>query len=240
GDAGADRLFGGTGAAYNSPRQGAAGGEAGNGNDQVETAFDAIKTLDGGNGRDMLMAFYDGAATDSLSFNLRTGNFNSTDANIDGSTAVNFERFSFNGDIDAKITGTDGANEIVGGFGNDRLVGKGGKDVLYGDEGDDTLLGNKKADTLDGGLGDDLLIGGSGTDTFDFSGGTDTIADFKDDVDTIRIYARLLEEGTTVADLIDSATVVDGNTVIEIDADNVLTIEGLGDPSLLSDDLVIL
>lgn len=240
GGAGDDHMFGGNGADFIIADEGADVVDTGNGNDQVETAFDTIKTLEGGDGRDMLMAFYDGAKTDSLTFNLGTGAFGSTDANIDGSTATNFEDFVFNGDIDTKITGTDGRNEIIGGFADDVLLGKGGMDTLMGDEGNDTLLGNKKDDVLDGGADDDTMTGGRGADTFIFSGGADTITDFTDDVDTIHIRSHLVAEGTTAADLIDSATVTGGNTVITLDGGDTLTIQGLTDTSLLNDDLVLI
>ncbi len=233
-------MFGGNGADFIIADEGADVVDTGNGNDQVETAFDTIKTLEGGDGRDMLMAFYDGAKTDSLTFNLGTGAFGSTDANIDGSTATNFEDFVFNGDIDTKITGTDGRNEIIGGFADDVLLGKGGMDTLMGGEGNDTLFGNKKADVLDGGADDDTMTGGRGPDTFIFSGGADMITDFTDNVDTIHIRSHLVAEGTTAADLIDSAAVTGGNTVITLYGGDTLTIEGLTDTSLLGDDLVLI
>jgi len=240
GGAGDDRIFGGNGADFIIAADGGDVVDTGNGNDQVETAFDAIKTLEGGDGRDMLMAFYEGTVTDKLTFNLGTGNFRSTDANIADSTATNFEDFVFNGEIDTKIIGTEGRNEIIGGFADDVLLGMNGMDTLMGDEGNDTLFGNAKADVLDGGGDDDTMTGGFGADTFVFSGGFDTITDFSNDVDTIHIRSHLVAEGTTAADLIGDATVIGGNTIITVDGGDTLTIEGLTDTSLLSDDLVLI
>ncbi|GAA6201899.1 hypothetical protein NBRC116599_31250 [Aquicoccus sp. SU-CL01552] len=240
GGAGDDQIFGGKGIDFIIADDGADVVDAGNGNDQIETAFDTIKTLEGGDGRDMLMAFHHGTTTDKLTFNLSTGNFGSTDANIDSSTATNFEDFVFSGNIDTKITGTDGRNEIIGGFADDVLLGKGGMDTLMGDFGNDTLFGNRKADVLDGGAGDDTMTGGFGADTFVFSGGSDTITDFRNDVDAIHIRSDLVADGTTAEDLISSATVIGGNTVITLDGGDTLTIDGLTDTSLLSDDMALI
>jgi len=241
GGAGDDVLFGGTGDDFIIADKGADQVFGGSGNDQIETRFDASKTIDGGDGRDFLFAFFDSFAPGdvALFFNMATGRFADSIGNINLSSVKNVEDFGLHGAVDARVLGTASANQIFGGHGNDYLRGKGGKDALFGEDGDDTLIGNQKADQLDGGMGNDTLRGGAGADTFVFSGGFDTIKDFKDDVDSILIRSHLVEEGTTVQDLIDGATVVNGNTVIAIDADNTLTIEGLSNPALLADDLLI-
>lgn len=241
GGAGDDRMFGGGGDDFIIADQGADTVDSGLGNDQVEIAFDTAKTVDGSFGKDMLMAFFDGPAPDgvALAFNLSTGVFRSADTAIAGTTAVGFENFAFQGALDIRVTGTDGGNELIGDTGNDRLFGKGGRDTLFGNDGDDILEGNRKADTLDGGLGDDVLTGGGGADLFDFSAGADRITDFSNNTDTVRISSSLVAEGTTVADLIDSATVTGGNTVFDFGGGDMLTIEGLTDATLLSDDLII-
>jgi len=239
GGLGDDRLFGGTGDDFIIAFRGADVVDAGNGKDQVEISFDAIKTVDGGDGRDMLMAFFDPdiPVATTLTFDMTTGAFTAVDDTIAGSTAINFEDFGFQGGIDIKVQGTEGANQIFASAGDDVLRGNGGRDALFGEAGNDKLVGGAKADTLNGGDGDDLLIGGTGFDMFIFSGGADTIADFKDDADTILILGGLVPFGTTVEDIVDSATVEAGNTIIDLGDGNVLTIAGLTDPSLLLNDL---
>ncbi|GHG84353.1 calcium-binding protein [Pseudodonghicola xiamenensis] len=239
GGLGNDKLFGGRGDDFIIADQGADRVDAGNGKDQVEISFDTVKTVDGGAGHDMLMAFFEPevpvAAT--LTFDMATGVFRSAEASISGSTAINFEDFAFQGEIDIKVLGTNGANQLFASAGDDILRGNGGSDALFGEAGNDKLVGGAKADTLNGGDGDDLLIGGSGWDMFIFAGGADTIADFKDDADTILILGGLVPFGTTVEDIVDSATVEAGNTIIDLGDGNVLTIAGLTDTSLLLNDL---
>jgi Ca2+-binding RTX toxin-like protein len=94
------------------------------------------------------------------------------------------------------ISGTDGADELIGVDANETIKGGFGADVLKGGLGDDTLIGNQDndqlfggegADVLWGGLGDDLLCpnqgndivyGNMGADKFILCKGQDTIKDF--------------------------------------------------------------
>jgi hypothetical protein len=62
------------------------------------------------------------------------------------------------------LTGTEGADSLVGGALDDLLIGKAGNDRLTGNAGNDTLEGDDGADTLDGGAGDDFIFGGRSTD----------------------------------------------------------------------------
>ncbi|MGD9861843.1 MAG: calcium-binding protein [Pseudodonghicola sp.] len=238
---GDDLIYGGVGEDFIIADAGTDVVLAGAGKDMVEISFDAIKTIDGGGARDMLTVFHftEAPAGMRLTFDMTTGAFTATDAIMAASTATNFEDFAFQGDINVKMLGTDVANQLFGSVGNDILRGGDGRDALFGEDGNDLLRGNQKADLLNGGLGDDIMIGGAGADTFIFAGGLDQITDFKNDVDTIQVLGGLVPFGTTVQDLVDSATVVDGNTVIALDADNVLTIKGLTDAALLLDDLLI-
>ena len=101
------------------------------------------------------------------------------------------------------VTGTDGADSLVGGLGNDSLTGSGG------------------ADTLTGGAGDDVLVGGGGLDTFEFltadysdannNGTSDTITDFStsdgDQLDIAEILTGLGLGGTSFADLITAGNI---------------------------------
>ena len=241
GGAGNDVIFGGGGDDFIIADRGADQVSGGFGKDQIEIQFDAPKTIDGGNGRDFLFAFFDDydAGDMTLFFNMKTGKFVDADSGANASTVTSIEDFAMQGQIDARVLGTGRANQIFGSFGDDVLRGRGGNDALFGDEGDDILIGNRRADFLDGGLGNDILRGGFGRDTFQFSGGHDMIASFQDDVDTVQILGSLLPDGTTVEDVIADAAVVDGDTVFTLDADNVLTINGLADPGVLIDDLII-
>jgi predicted outer membrane repeat protein len=80
------------------------------------------------------------------------------------------------------ISGTSGADLIVGtprndllrGLGgNDRLLGLAGDDVLEGGDGDDVLIGGPGNDMLRGGAGRDVLNGSSGNDLLDGGPGLD-------------------------------------------------------------------
>ncbi len=110
-------------------------------------------------------------------------------------------------------------------------------DTLNGGAGNDIIKGDAGNDTLSGGSGDDFLIGGSGSDTFIFNPGDgfDTIADFKNG-DLIQLKGYEL---SSFADLI-SITFQDGdNTVIEFDADNILTLTGVNFTLLDEDDYIL-
>ena len=95
------------------------------------------------------------------------------------------------------ITGTSGADNLVGttaddfirgGAGNDVENGLDGDDYLDGGAGNDTLIGDKGNDLLLGGQGNDRLTGNAGADQFRFAAGTITGASTATpgtDVDTI-------------------------------------------------------
>ncbi len=86
------------------------------------------------------------------------------------------------------LTGTPGADLLLGQFGFDTLSGLGGNDLLCGGftggdtldggDGDDTLIGGIAFDTLSGGPGNDILTGGIGPDRFSGGPGTDVATDF--------------------------------------------------------------
>jgi predicted outer membrane repeat protein len=74
------------------------------------------------------------------------------------------------------MTGTAGADVLVGGPGVDVLCGLGGRNVLIGGPGADHLIGGDGPDLLVGGPGLDVLDGGDGTDLC-IQGGTGKPAD---------------------------------------------------------------
>jgi Ca2+-binding RTX toxin-like protein len=75
------------------------------------------------------------------------------------------------------LSGTGGADLMLGQQGNDALSGGGGPDLVCGGQGDDTLGGGDGADGLGGGQGNDRLTGGAGPDRFSGGAGTDTATD---------------------------------------------------------------
>jgi Ca2+-binding RTX toxin-like protein len=82
------------------------------------------------------------------------------------------------------VTGTVGADTLIGyptadildGLaGNDTLFGRAGDDTLRGGDGADRLYGEAGNDTLAGGAGDDYLNGGAGADILDGGAGNDSL-----------------------------------------------------------------
>lgn len=142
---------------------------------------------------------------------------------------------------DDTLNGGTNHDTLNGGEDDDVLNGGGGRDVLNGDIGDDMLRGNSGADTLDGGQGDDTLNGGLANDSFIFTGGHDIIQDFQNNIDEILIDAALLSGfDLDTVQLSDFVSVVNGNLVATIDAQNSLTVLGYTDVSPLEDDVFIL
>lgn len=71
-----------------------------------------------------------------------------------------------NANLQTRIDGTSG---------NDQLTGSSGAETLLGGAGRDTLVGGAGDDRLDGGAGGDTLTGGTGADTFVFSNLLDSV-----------------------------------------------------------------
>lgn len=260
GGLGDDRIYGGLGDDFidgglgNNLIKGGAGSDfiisgpgddrifAGADDDFIEISETGARTIDGGDGRDSIFAFFDGLAANAgvLTYNMKTGAHG-----LDGSTAnqsviTDVEDYAVMANIDVKLVGNAKNNVLSTDKGDDILYGNRGRDTLFGGDGDDLLVGNQGNDRLNGSHGDDTLRGGLGADTFEFTGGLDVIRDFADDVDTIEIYTYFIAPGATVQDVInDHATVVGGNTVLTFDTGNVLTIDGLTDTSQLLDDVVL-
>jgi len=74
----------------------------------------------------------------------------------------------------ATITGTSGADVIVGTADRDVIMGVGGNDSILGMEGDDLVCGGGGNDTIEGGLGDDVVYGQFGADSISLGVGDDT------------------------------------------------------------------
>lgn len=132
------------------------------------------------------------------------------------------------------IVGGDGNDSILGGDGND-LVGAGaGDDLADGGDGNDTLVGEAGNDTLFGGAGDDVLwgmagddwlIGGAGRDLFVITpgSGNDTVFGFNPDEDRLVLPAS----GSTVEQVVASARVVGGATVLTLADKSTVTMVGV-------------
>lgn len=82
------------------------------------------------------------------------------------------------------ITGTSGADRLVGNKkgqvicglgGNDRILARGGADRVFGDRGNDVVAGHGGNDSIEGGRGNDTLRGGDGNDSLKGGPGRDTL-----------------------------------------------------------------
>ncbi|MCC2954010.1 DUF4214 domain-containing protein [Massilia sp. IC2-477] len=76
------------------------------------------------------------------------------------------------------LTGTAGADTLIGAMLDDTISGGPGSDLLQGGAGRDTIDGGDESgagDQIDGGLGDDLLHGNGGADLLRGSAGDDTL-----------------------------------------------------------------
>lgn len=157
------------------------------------------------------------------------------------------------------LMGNDAANLLTGGIGNDTLIGgklrdfldggqgndvlggNGGPDNLKGRGGNDRLAGGYGDDTLSGQGGNDTMAGGAGADRFDFNFGNDVILDFEDDVDTLWLDDRFWSGTLTVTEVldayIDTAATTANSVLFRFDSGESLRIEGIGDESLLIDDI---
>ena len=89
---------------------------------------------------------------------------------VDSIDKLTKESFIFR-DSPLNISGTAGADTLVGNIGDDTISGGAGNDVLIGGAGDDQIKGGTGDDIITGGSGDDFLSGESGSDTFVFEPG---------------------------------------------------------------------
>ncbi len=156
------------------------------------------------------------------------------------------------GNIQAnKLVGDEGNDVITGGQLRDFLDGGPGNDVLTGNGGPDNLKGRGGNDRLNGGYGDDIISGqggndimegGPGADRFDFNFGTDIILDFEDDVDTLWLDDRFWSGTLNVAEVLEAyindAETTANSVTFRFDSGESLRIEGIGDETLLLDDIV--
>ncbi|MFD1880477.1 M10 family metallopeptidase C-terminal domain-containing protein [Paracoccus pacificus] len=111
---------------------------------------------------------------------------------------------------------------------------------VVGNDIDNIIVGNGAANVLSGRGGNDRLTGGGGADSFVFDGGKDVVADFQDNVDTLRLDNALWNSASrSIDEALSHARVAGGNVVFDFDGGNRLVVLGVNDLDLLRDDLLV-
>jgi Ca2+-binding RTX toxin-like protein len=147
---------------------------------------------------------------------------------------------------DDTLTGGAAKDVIAGDAGDDQLAGDAGDDILAGGDGNDSVSGGDGDDWLAGGAGADELTGGAGVDSFVFlrdvgeNLGGDTVTDFDttEGSGDVLVFSKRFAAFDTIEELLDAATESGGDTVITIDADNVITLVGVSKADLGEDSFV--
>ncbi|MFL9841816.1 hypothetical protein ABS767_12640 [Sphingomonas sp. ST-64] len=151
GGGGADVIFGGAssdiidGGASNDSMYGGAGDDTYRASSALDLVFEGV---DGGHDRVISTASY------------------YLYANVEDLELAGPAQFGVGNDLANHITGTAGANLLLGGGGDDRIEGGVGADSLFGEAGNDVI---------DGGIGIDYLVGGAGDDVLDGSYDADAL-----------------------------------------------------------------
>lgn len=141
------------------------------------------------------------------------------------------------------VRGSAGDDRIDGGGGADRLLGGGGADRLIGSSGNDMLRGQNGADVLIGGKGNDKLAGGDGADTFVFQDGfgRDTIIGFENNQDELHLSGSLWQGNLGVRAMLNTYARVEGNaTILDFGSGTEIILNGVTNPDILINDIVIL
>ena len=199
----------------------------GSGGDAAGDTLAQVENLTGSEFNDILTG-------DALANKLLGGGGNDTLLGNDGDDLIR------SGKGRDSLYGGAGSDTLSGEKGNDKLRGGDQDDLLFGGHNADRLFGQSGNDLLDGGAGNDVLTGGRGDDFFIFNGGRDRITDFVDDLEMIELAGiQLGVGGKTVEQVLDMATVVDGDTVIDFGSGNVLVIENFTEIDALADDMSI-
>jgi ELWxxDGT repeat protein len=206
------------GSAHNDTVYGGDAGESfygNNGNDNLY-GYGGNDTLDGGEGDDYLQG---GAGADIM----RGGNGSDWAA-----YSLSPEYVSVDLSVGKGLAGTASGDVLTG---IEKLYGSNFSDGLRGDGHDNTIYGRDGGDILNGRGGADYLVGGNGRDIFEFTASAassvDTIADFTDNVDTLRIttsaYANV---GASITELLTNHATASGNDVhIALDASNTIVLK---------------
>jgi predicted extracellular nuclease/2',3'-cyclic-nucleotide 2'-phosphodiesterase (5'-nucleotidase family) len=147
-----------------------------------------------------------------------------------------------------QLNGNDGNDRLNGGFGNDVLSGGRGDDRLEGGFGNDRLDGAAGSDALDGGFGSDRLDGGTGNDkltgflgddvfAFRAGFGHDVVTDFNRFNDVIEFHDGLFGSFHAV---LAASEQIGNDTVITLDASNLLVLEDVQLRQLSANDFFLL
>lgn len=147
----------------------------------------------------------------------------------------------FGGLGDDLLIAGQGRNELQGNRGGDTILGgDGGGDVLRGGKDDDSIRGGAGDDSIHGGKGSDTLAGGGGADSFHFKAGDEDnlILDFDLAEDVILLAADLgLDAAMALARLGMDA---EGNAVIDLGHDTLVTLAGIDPAALTLDHFLVL
>lgn len=201
----------------------------GAGNDSI-TVVGSGNTVSGGDGND---AIYGGIGTDII-------NGDAGDDTAIGEAGD--DQIDLGGGDDYAVGGA-GNDTILGGAEADELHGSAGNDSLVGGDGDDLLYGDDGNDTIEMGAGNDFTIGGLGDDTFVFDGivGSNFISDFDAGAGVGDVIEISNVPGVTnFTELQSLLSEFGGNTFIDVDANNYITLEGVSISQLNQDDFVFI
>lgn len=204
GEAGNDRLLGGTGV------ETLVGGD----NDDTLNGGGGADTLDGGAGNDVYLL--DADATDTL---IDAGGTDAVHSIITRNLQAwtDIENLVLEGGANVHGTGTNAANGIIGSAGTNVLAGLAGNDTLLGRDGNDYLFGQGGRDNLRGDGGNDVFVYQVVGDSPAGAGLRDTILDLDDSGDDVI-------DLTAIAGL-DATSFIDGDV---FSAPNQVRIEQVG------------
>ncbi|MBV1864707.1 MAG: fasciclin domain-containing protein [Rhodobacteraceae bacterium] len=203
--------------------------DLGAGND-VGIGWCGNDTIFGGTGDDYIMGgnsidiAYGGEDSDTLD----GGNGNDILWGEDGADILD------GGNDDDYLDGGGSSDLLMGGNGHDTVVGGAGNDTLFGGSGNDWLQGGSGGDSIYGEFGDDTLTGNSGNDLFVVANGAgnDLITDFQSG-DRIDLSAFGIWDFSTLA-----LTQIGSTTTLQLDANDSITLLGVGIANLTAADFV--